>query len=79
MKVKEKIRVINLIGYRMPQPEECPAEVYKLMLLCWNTSPEDRPNFGQILEQIEGIQKPSTKVEEVLKLEQIVSQEILYN
>ncbi|XP_062996276.1 tyrosine-protein kinase Lck isoform X2 [Elgaria multicarinata webbii] len=32
-------------GYRMPVPDNCPEELYKLMLQCWKESPEQRPTF----------------------------------
>lgn len=32
-------------GYRMPPPDNCPEELYKLMLQCWKESPEQRPTF----------------------------------
>uniref|UniRef100_A0A670YAP5 Tyrosine-protein kinase n=1 Tax=Pseudonaja textilis TaxID=8673 RepID=A0A670YAP5_PSETE len=32
-------------GYRMPQPDNCPEELYKLMLQCWKDKPEQRPTF----------------------------------
>ncbi|XP_068006309.1 tyrosine-protein kinase HCK [Melanerpes formicivorus] len=32
-------------GYRMPRTENCPEELYAIMLRCWNTKPEDRPTF----------------------------------
>ncbi|XP_029139520.1 tyrosine-protein kinase Lck isoform X3 [Protobothrops mucrosquamatus] len=32
-------------GYRMPQPDNCPEELYKLMLQCWRNNPEQRPTF----------------------------------
>uniref|UniRef100_A0A8D2KXU3 Tyrosine-protein kinase n=1 Tax=Varanus komodoensis TaxID=61221 RepID=A0A8D2KXU3_VARKO len=32
-------------GYRMPMPDNCPEELYKLMLQCWKDSPEERPTF----------------------------------
>ncbi|NXO22999.1 LCK kinase, partial [Cisticola juncidis] len=32
-------------GYRMPQPDNCPAELYELMRQCWRESPEERPTF----------------------------------
>ncbi|XP_062365297.1 tyrosine-protein kinase Lck isoform X2 [Cinclus cinclus] len=32
-------------GYRMPQPDNCPAELYELMRQCWKESPEERPTF----------------------------------
>ncbi|KAI1231199.1 hypothetical protein IHE44_0008136 [Lamprotornis superbus] len=32
-------------GYRMPQPDNCPPELYELMRQCWKESPEERPTF----------------------------------
>jgi hypothetical protein len=36
-------------GYRLPQPDECPDKIYKLMLQCWNLNPNLRPSFDVIL------------------------------
>lgn len=35
-------------GYRMPQPENCPLELYNIMMSCWKNKPEDRPTFDYI-------------------------------
>ena len=69
------------VGYRLAQPEECPMEIYKLMLWCWKATPEERPNFGQILEEIERIQKPEINEENNVKFAKKLSEEeeILYN
>uniref|UniRef100_A0A3Q1AMC6 Tyrosine-protein kinase n=1 Tax=Amphiprion ocellaris TaxID=80972 RepID=A0A3Q1AMC6_AMPOC len=32
-------------GYRMPQPDNCPKELYDIMMSCWKNRPEDRPTF----------------------------------
>ncbi|KFQ57656.1 Proto-oncogene tyrosine-protein kinase LCK, partial [Pelecanus crispus] len=32
-------------GYRMPQPDNCPQELYELMMQCWKERPEERPTF----------------------------------
>ncbi|XP_063312078.1 tyrosine-protein kinase Lck [Pelobates fuscus] len=32
-------------GYRMPQPDNCPKELYDWMLHCWKDRPEERPTF----------------------------------
>ncbi|XP_068115131.1 proto-oncogene tyrosine-protein kinase LCK-like [Hyperolius riggenbachi] len=32
-------------GYRMQQPDQCPKELYDLMLKCWKEHPEERPTF----------------------------------
>uniref|UniRef100_A0A8C3CHZ2 Tyrosine-protein kinase n=1 Tax=Cairina moschata TaxID=8855 RepID=A0A8C3CHZ2_CAIMO len=40
----EVIRALER-GYRMPRTENCPEELYDIMLRCWKTRPEDRPTF----------------------------------
>ncbi|XP_068605050.1 tyrosine-protein kinase Lyn [Brachionichthys hirsutus] len=35
-------------GYRMPQPDNCPTELYDIMMSCWRNKPEDRPTFDYI-------------------------------
>lgn len=32
-------------GYRMPQTDNCPTELYNMMLNCWKEKPEERPTF----------------------------------
>ena len=44
-------------GYRMPPPENCPKEIYDLMLACWDTEPENRPTFKIIHERLVRIWK----------------------
>uniref|UniRef100_A0A8C2X556 Tyrosine-protein kinase n=1 Tax=Cyclopterus lumpus TaxID=8103 RepID=A0A8C2X556_CYCLU len=42
-----KVEVMSSVqrGYRMPQPDNCPAELYEIMTSCWKHKPEDRPTF----------------------------------
>lgn len=42
--------VINRIenGERLPLPPECPASLFRLMNLCWQYDPEDRPTFREL-------------------------------
>ncbi|NWT04075.1 HCK kinase, partial [Mionectes macconnelli] len=40
----EVIRALER-GYRMPRPENCPEELYDIMMRCWKSRPEDRPTF----------------------------------
>jgi len=35
-------------GYRLPRPERCPDDIYKLMRKCWEKREEDRPTFSEI-------------------------------
>ncbi|XP_013080981.1 tyrosine-protein kinase SRK2-like isoform X1 [Biomphalaria glabrata] len=32
-------------GYRMPKPDNCPQEVYDVMLSCWQNNAHSRPSF----------------------------------
>ncbi|XP_037530583.1 megakaryocyte-associated tyrosine-protein kinase [Nematolebias whitei] len=40
-------------GYRMDAPDDCPAEVYTLMRLCWEQEPRRRPGFSKLREKLE--------------------------
>ncbi|XP_017678324.1 PREDICTED: tyrosine-protein kinase HCK isoform X1 [Lepidothrix coronata] len=40
----EVIRALER-GYRMPRTENCPEELYDIMMRCWKARPEDRPTF----------------------------------
>ncbi|XP_067210065.1 ALK tyrosine kinase receptor isoform X2 [Linepithema humile] len=39
-------------GGRLEKPVGCPDPVYGIMMRCWQTVPEDRPNFSTIVERI---------------------------
>ncbi|NWX95209.1 SRMS kinase, partial [Nothoprocta ornata] len=41
---QETVRQITR-GYRLPRPSSCPAEIYGIMLECWNGNTERRPSF----------------------------------
>jgi hypothetical protein len=56
-----------LSGYKMPKPEECPSEIYSLMVQCWEAKPTNRPSFTYIVEQFGVINKElavTVKIEE---------------
>ncbi|XP_071800330.1 tyrosine-protein kinase receptor Tie-1-like isoform X2 [Asterias amurensis] len=44
-----------LDGYRMPQPENCPDDIYALMLKCWRKDSNKRPSFREITEVLNKI------------------------
>lgn len=37
---------------RLPKPNQCPNEIYELMLSCWAYEPEDRLTFTQICDRL---------------------------
>ncbi|XP_061393896.1 tyrosine-protein kinase Fer isoform X2 [Musca vetustissima] len=50
-KAREKIDA----GYRMPAPDNAPAEMYRLMLQCWAAEPESRPHFDEIYNVVDAL------------------------
>ncbi|KAM4602319.1 tyrosine-protein kinase HCK-like, partial [Discoglossus pictus] len=40
-------------GYRMPCPQQCPQELYNMMLHCWQQEPEQRPTFEYMQSVLE--------------------------
>ncbi len=39
-------------GDRLPLPSECPASLFRLMNLCWQYDPNDRPSFKEAENEI---------------------------
>uniref|UniRef100_A0A915PIW2 receptor protein-tyrosine kinase n=1 Tax=Setaria digitata TaxID=48799 RepID=A0A915PIW2_9BILA len=37
-------------GYRMEAPDNCPEEVYDVMVACWQEKPENRPSFDTLVD-----------------------------
>ncbi|GMR32679.1 hypothetical protein PMAYCL1PPCAC_02874 [Pristionchus mayeri] len=40
------------MGERLPQPYNCPDQLYGIMLSCWNSNPRERPNAVQLLTKL---------------------------
>ncbi|XP_036388448.1 tyrosine-protein kinase HCK [Megalops cyprinoides] len=40
-------------GYRMQRMDNCPKELYDIMLMCWNKKPEERPTFDYLQSVLE--------------------------
>ncbi|XP_069831031.1 proto-oncogene tyrosine-protein kinase ROS isoform X2 [Dendropsophus ebraccatus] len=40
-------------GQRMDSPDNCPDDMWNMMLKCWTQNPAQRPNFAQIQKQLE--------------------------
>ncbi|XP_057308321.1 tyrosine-protein kinase HCK-like [Hydractinia symbiolongicarpus] len=41
-----------LDGKRLPQPQNCPDEIYNIMSSCWLELPEPRPNFTNLHQRL---------------------------
>lgn len=41
--------------YRLSQPPQCPEPVYAIMMSCWNQTPDKRPNFTQLHEELNAV------------------------
>ena len=51
---------------RMPQPAQCPLEIYTIMRDCWNKDPELRPTFPALVDHLGRIlEKRLEKVQSV--------------
>ncbi len=44
-------------GLRPSIPANCPADLADLLQQCWNHDPAKRPEFAQVFEQLENIEK----------------------
>ncbi|KJE96215.1 proto-oncogene tyrosine-protein kinase FYN [Capsaspora owczarzaki ATCC 30864] len=47
-------------GGRLPKPEQCSADLYNLMMSCWDMSPEKRPTFAQLVKALAALQDGTT-------------------
>jgi anaplastic lymphoma kinase len=47
-------QVMDLVmsGGRLEAPACCPEPLYAIMLKCWHSTPEERPNFSTIMERL---------------------------
>eukprot|EP00111_Clytia_hemisphaerica_P018541 TCONS_00054846-protein len=53
----ENLRDYLESGRRMECPEQCPKDIYEIMLDCWAKSPYERPLFAQITERLNNCMK----------------------
>jgi hypothetical protein len=40
-------------GQRLERPEICSEMLYELMMSCWQSDPDDRPDFGDICRKLD--------------------------
>ncbi|XP_068561915.1 tyrosine-protein kinase JAK2a [Cebidichthys violaceus] len=42
-------------GYRLPDPDNCPKEILKIMSDCWSSEPRLRPTFKKLIHSVEAV------------------------
>lgn len=47
-------------GYRMSAPQNCPEEIFTIMMKCWDYKPENRPKFSDLHKELTAIKKKIT-------------------
>uniref|UniRef100_A0A1I7ZN98 Protein kinase domain-containing protein n=1 Tax=Steinernema glaseri TaxID=37863 RepID=A0A1I7ZN98_9BILA len=63
-------------GNRMEQPDNCPNDYYNVMMQCWNSDPNSRPEFSTIRQKLASQLEEVTDEYSYLKLD---SQKDYYN
>ena len=61
VKINELYTILST-GYRMEKPQQCPHELYLLMLDTWMAHPDQRPTFHEIHDRVNKIIRGSTMV-----------------
>uniref|UniRef100_A0A673HGJ2 Protein kinase domain-containing protein n=1 Tax=Sinocyclocheilus rhinocerous TaxID=307959 RepID=A0A673HGJ2_9TELE len=51
---KEVLEILTS-GYRLPCPNRCPPNIYRIMLDCWHAEASKRPSFHALHSQLENI------------------------
>ncbi|MCP9266411.1 Fibroblast growth factor receptor [Dirofilaria immitis] len=61
-------------GYRMEAPDNCPEEVYDVMVACWQEKPENRPSFDTLVDYFDWMLTQSARDHEnYLEVQSIAS------
>ncbi|KAL3981864.1 Protein tyrosine kinase family protein [Acanthocheilonema viteae] len=61
-------------GYRMESPDNCPEEVYDVMVACWQEKPENRPSFDTLVDYFDWMLTQSARDHEnYLEVQSIAS------
>ncbi|MFH4975362.1 hypothetical protein AB6A40_002071 [Gnathostoma spinigerum] len=51
-------------GYRMEAPDNCPDEIYDVMVACWQEKPENRPSFDTLVDYFDWMLTQSAQEQE---------------
>lgn len=52
-------------GKHLSRPDDCPSEIYQLMMDCWHVDPSIRPEFGEIFDILSQLHTNSSISEKV--------------
>uniref|UniRef100_T1DCI5 receptor protein-tyrosine kinase n=1 Tax=Cupiennius salei TaxID=6928 RepID=T1DCI5_CUPSA len=59
----ERLFTLLQSGHRLEKPQNCPVDVYLLMLECWSATPEDRPTFSNLVRDLGALLANASEVE----------------
>eukprot|EP01119_Soliformovum_irregulare_P010643 TRINITY_DN2626_c0_g1_i3.p1 TRINITY_DN2626_c0_g1~~TRINITY_DN2626_c0_g1_i3.p1 ORF type:complete len:647 (-),score=130.28 TRINITY_DN2626_c0_g1_i3:44-1792(-) len=48
-------------GHNLPNPENCPDEIYSIMTDCWHRDPKERPNWKTLFHRIHSVEMEETQ------------------
>eukprot|EP00118_Oscarella_pearsei_P021307 m.238459 g.238459 ORF g.238459 m.238459 type:complete len:121 (+) comp40164_c0_seq16:772-1134(+) len=51
--IEDLYDMVAVQGYRMPCPRDCSLNMYSIMLRCWDRLPGERPQFSQIVKELQ--------------------------
>ncbi len=54
-------------GYRLPKPDLCPEEIYKIMERCWDKVADIRPSFSDLQKQFTLLSPKTATKERVVR------------
>jgi len=57
-------KIVDLLqqGYRMPKPTHVDDPLYKIMRMCWQEDPRDRPTFENLTIELKEMEKQHKKL-----------------
>ncbi|XP_033112094.1 proto-oncogene tyrosine-protein kinase ROS-like [Anneissia japonica] len=61
---RSNVEVLQFVteGGRLDSPENCPDDIYQLMIKCWSKQATSRPSFRSIVERLENFRRKSKAI-----------------
>ena len=44
-------------GYRLPQPLNCPDQLFSVLVSCWGTRPQERASLQQLHQSLQSLNR----------------------